>query len=821
MNYFEIKDLCKSLMVADSAADVTELLDAKGLWKDDTAWRPFGDNENNFGTIGNQQNEAVAALVEKLVNSIDARLMNLASMKGLTPEASDCPQDMREAIARLVENKKGKLGERDGNIFFWDNTQIREESQNIALVATGFKPGEGNLCLTISDTGEGQVPDQFPETLMSIGKQNKMRIPFVQGKFNMGGTGAFQFCQGDNRSQIQLVISRRNPELLPLDATSRDSEWGYTVVRRVSKDGARNPMFEYLTPLKGEVLSFPATSWPIFPSQSKDRPMPYAREATYGTLIKLYEYACSPYGTNIVMGTRALYRKIEEALPESALPIQVVECREYGGRDARSFVNEIVGSVNRLRAQDEEDRKKTLETDAPITGIVTLEGSFLPIQVFVFKEDPESKPYNAKGVFFTINGQTHAHKEASFFTRKQVNLSYIKDSLFVLVDCTNMTPDVRSDLFMNSRDRMRDNPAAKELEAKVEKFLGEDPTLQTINKRRRDERVKRALEDQKPLEETLKKLVRENPLLANLLPFGAKIPTTQTGSGTGSTGSEVFEGKQHPTYFRFKGGKSEISRGIPINQSARIAFETDAADDYFSRLSANGTLTIKIGDQLGNPIQADMRIGNLHSGILNIVLDIPVHHCKVGDVLHYEFRIYDEILLNPFVNELDLRIGGHEATNSHGGSGKAVAPNLGKGLEGGTKAAGLPNIVPVGRAEWNDFGFHDTSALQVKSNPGDEGFDFFYNKDNKYLLSQQATSKLDPKVLDYQYKVGLMLIALAIIDRANKVLKGMELEFLNPDTDIEGLVSEVTEAVSPYWLSIVEGLGGMSTMLLLDDRDTA
>ena len=821
MNAFEIKELCRSLMLADSAADVTALLEAKGLWQDGAAWRPFGDNENNFGTIGNQQNEPVAALVEKLVNSIDARLMNLASMEGITPEASDCPQDMREAIARLVENKRGKLGERDGNIFFWDNTQIRAESQNIALVATGFKPAEGNLCLTIADTGEGQVPDRFPDTLMSIGKQNKMRIPFVQGKFNMGGTGAFQFCQGENRSQIQLVISRRNPELLASNATSRDFEWGLTVVRRVSKEGARNPMFEYLAPLNGAVLSFPSATWSIFPSQSKDRPVPYAREAGYGTLIKLYEYACSPYGTNIVMGTRALYRKIEEALPESALPIQVVECREYGGRDSRSFVNEIVGSVNRLRAQDEEDRHKTLETDAPITGVVTLEGSFLPIQVFVFKHDPESKFYNAKGVFFTINGQTHAHKEASFFTRKQVNLSYIKDSLFVLVDCTNMTPDVRSDLFMNSRDRMRDNPAAKELEAKIEKFLGEDSTLQAINKLRRDERVKRALEDQKPLEETLKKLVKENPLLANLLPFGAKIPTPLTGSGTGHTGSEVFEGKQHPTFFRFKGGKTEMGRGIPINQSARIAFETDAADDYFSRISANGTFSVRISDLIGNEIQADMRIGNLHSGILNLVLDVPIQHCEVGDVLHYQFQIDDEILLSPFVNKLDLKVGGYEATNTQGGSGKATAPNLGKGLQGGTKAAGLPNIVPVGRVEWDEFGFHENSALQVKSNPGDEGFDFFYNKDNRYLLSQQATSKLDPKVLDYQYKVGLMLIALAIIDRANKDQKEIELVFLNPDTDIEGLVSEVTEAVSPYWLSIVEGLGGMSTMLLLDDRESA
>jgi hypothetical protein len=46
-------------------------------------WRYFDDNENNFSDIGNQQSEATAALIEKIVNSVDARLMNACWQAGI------------------------------------------------------------------------------------------------------------------------------------------------------------------------------------------------------------------------------------------------------------------------------------------------------------------------------------------------------------------------------------------------------------------------------------------------------------------------------------------------------------------------------------------------------------------------------------------------------------------------------------------------------------------------------------------------------------------------------------------------------------------
>jgi len=243
------QELCISLIQADSARDIKNILKKENLWDDESLWRPFGDVMNNFGSIGNQQSDPVAALVEKIINSIDARLMGFADERGIKPTDPNCPKDMREAIAQFIDNKNAPYGDRDGRIYYWDDLKIREESTKISLFATGKRASEGYPCLTISDTGQGQTPDGFPDTFMSLAKSNKMDIPFVQGKFNMGGTGVFPFCKGEDNDQIQLVVSRRNPALVKNSSNPRDKEWGFSVIRKVTRAGMRSSMYEYLAPL--------------------------------------------------------------------------------------------------------------------------------------------------------------------------------------------------------------------------------------------------------------------------------------------------------------------------------------------------------------------------------------------------------------------------------------------------------------------------------------------------------------------------------------------------------------------------------------------
>jgi len=74
---FSNDDLMKislELLDANFASDVVDILDNLNLYSEPKAWRDFGDNENNFSTIGNQQSLPEVALVEKIINSVDSIL---------------------------------------------------------------------------------------------------------------------------------------------------------------------------------------------------------------------------------------------------------------------------------------------------------------------------------------------------------------------------------------------------------------------------------------------------------------------------------------------------------------------------------------------------------------------------------------------------------------------------------------------------------------------------------------------------------------------------------------------------------------------------
>src|SRR4051794_6278223 len=98
-------ELCMALMRADTEDEVIATLKDAGYWDEPNAWRLFSDNENSFSVIGNQQAEAIAAFVEKIINSVDARLVDACRMAGVDPESADAPQSMRAAVAQFFEGK--------------------------------------------------------------------------------------------------------------------------------------------------------------------------------------------------------------------------------------------------------------------------------------------------------------------------------------------------------------------------------------------------------------------------------------------------------------------------------------------------------------------------------------------------------------------------------------------------------------------------------------------------------------------------------------------------------------------------------------------
>ena len=613
----ELKDFCLSLMQADDQKTVIQLLKEKGYWDDPKAWRYYGDRSSNMNTIGNQQSRPDAAIVEKLVNSVDARLINECLIRGIDPEGTKAPKSIREAVALFFEN--ASKSSNAGLIREWPAVKRTEVALGITLTATGFTPRKGNPCFSIADSGEGQTPLNLPHTILSLDRENKVKIPFVQGKYNMGGTGVLEFC-GDNN--LQFVLSRRNPSLIKSSSQSSDQNWGFSIVRREDPlDNRRNSVYTYLAPIgagsnphNGDVLSFYSETMPIFPKDKN----PYAKNAQWGTLIKLYEYSTAGFsGTNILL-SNGLMRQLDLLLTDLALPIRLYECRPgYSGHEG-SFSTNLTGIGVRL-----DDNKSDNLEDDPYSITMNVAGEKMTANIFVFKKGKADTYRSNEGIIFSVNGQTHGYLTTSFFRRKKVGMSYLSDSILVTINCSDISPRSREILFMPSRDRLRDSDLKLSIEQELEEILKNHQGLKKLREKRRREEIESMLNEEKPLGDLLEELIKDSPTLTALFLRGKRLSNPFDLTKASTKKDDAFIGKRFPTIFKFEDLEygTELKRNCHINKRSRITFKTDAENNYFSREAHRGEFSLFL---IENHKKTEVEYTlNLWNGIATLNLPLP------------------------------------------------------------------------------------------------------------------------------------------------------------------------------------------------------
>lgn len=833
--------LCLDLMHADTEEEVIRLLKDAGFWDNPNAWRFYGDYENNYNTIGNQQSRPDAALVEKVVNAVDATLMNKCLERGIDPEGPGAPQSIRQAVAMFFDDIYDPKSPRAGQVKNWPDKKRTEIARWLTVVATGAGARSGNPCFTISDRGEGQTPERMPDTFLSLTKSNKLRIPFVQGKFNMGGTGVFEFC---GQHGLQLIVSRRNPAILKGKlAHPSDTQWGFTVVRRENAGAGpvRSSVYTYLAPLgadqkpgQGGVLRFTADTMPLFP-EGRD---PYARDSEWGTLVKLYEYAATGFKSNILMKDGLLSR-MDLLLPDVALPVRLYECRpSYRGHEG-SFENNLTGLSVRL----EDNRGDNLEfppSSCPIRAM----GEQMTATIYAFNKGKAEIYRKHEGVIFTVNGQTHGHLTPDFFTRKAVGLSYLADSILVMVDCTHFTGRARELLFMNSRDRLRNGELKQEIEHALEEMLKQHQGLRDLKERRRREQTEAKLADSKPLEDILESLLKKSPTLANLFLKGVRASNPFKTVKVREEEEKPFVGKRFPTFFKLKGRDygQELLRETPINMRSRIIFETDAESDYFGRATERGHFSLFLlnGD---NRVAVQDYVGpNLQNGIGTLSVRLPTD-CQVGATLRFVAVVTDPSRIEPFENRFTVKV--KPAAQSAGSAGGRRKPPDGEPGDDREVPAGitLPKIIPVyesrdsdpekggeseNRSIWTDHTphFDKYTALRIR-HAGDDGpengdakaiYDFYVNMDNIYLKNEMKLGRRDPQVTRARFTYGLVLLGLALLQenespraKTNKTdaEENDEQDEDDGEPTIERQVDQFTQAVAPVLLPMIELLGAL------------
>jgi len=819
MNNGQKRDLCIALLNAEMEEDVISLLTKAGYWDKPELWRHYGDLENNWGQGGNQQSLAEAALVEKIVNSVDARLIGECLERGIDPKSSDAPKTIREAVSRFFEGGTGKKMATGGFIEEWPDEKIREVAQGITLCATGIRP---IMNLTISDCGEGQTPRKIPLTIMSLSKSNKMYIQFVQGQFNQGGTGALRFCGKHN---LQLVISRRNPKLLGPDPEDDDKNWGFTIVRRERPTGARkNSILSYLAPVgvgdahperKGDILSFAAASMKIYPGKDS----PYGREANYGTAIKLYDYKYLGERSNIIRG-RSILSRLDLLLPEVALPVRLYEFRKSdGGKylDPGSRETTLTGLRRRL------GNTPNVEEGFPIVIPFSPAGEQLYATVYAFKpagtsRDDEQDEDDVKkkklggltryrkreGVLFVRNGQTQGTLPKDFFRRDAMKLKTLADDLLVFVECDKMGDEVREDLFMPSRDRLAETDFKGEMIDGLEQALRDDDTLRLLRNQRQKEMVSERMKDDKPLADVLQQLIKSSPNLTALLQLGQRITAPFNANPT-SQDEKPFKGELFPTFFKLKGtayGETH-KRDCPINYRMRLQFETDARDDYFSRRIEGGKFTLTWVDKAGVNRKVSIVGPNLRSGAASVMVTLP-DGVAPGEVLvmsaltkdsRAEFKNSLEVTVRPWAEH---RTGGDTSRRD-----KKPNNQQGKDRERPRELA-TPKIDRVYRDRWEKLKFNEYTAMMMDTEYDENDDDkeitvFRINMDNTPLLNEIKLRRFDDQSARNQFMYANVLVGLSLL------LQDKEKGEQPPDAvqiKVEDRIEATCRALAPFMLSL-------------------
>jgi hypothetical protein len=642
--------LFDKLYFAKNEKEINQVLNEyPEIFKQDN-WHPYGENESFFGVIENQQASPIPALIEKITNSIDAILTRKCLEAGVEPNTDKAPQNMEEAIQKFFPDHRK-----------WDLPTFRKiQSESIQIIADGPRM---DTSLIIYDDGEGQKPEDFEKTFLSLLRGNKNEIKFVQGKYNMGGSGAVVFC---GKKRYHLIASKR------YDGTG---EFGFTMIRqhpftREEEERKKNTWYEYFKI---------ANKIPSFPIDELELGL-YKKKFKTGTILKLYSYELPPGSRSVI--SRDLNQSINEYLFEPALPLYTIDKKERYPDD-RNLERDLYGLKRRL----EEEKGKYVE-DYFLESSDDKEIGKLKITCYVFKTKMDNKTAkesresigreffkNNMSVLFSVNGQVHGHFTSEFITRT-LKMQLIKDYLLINVDCTGLNYNFRKELFMASRDRLKNGEETAKLREFVAKVLLKSK-LVDIYKRRKDT-ISFSGEDKNEL---LKSFTKNLPLKSDLLKLLSKTfkleETNKKQEKEKKKGKiekekvEEFKPERFPTYFKLgKDGTDEKPLiKIPLNGEKTIKFITDVENEYFVRVEEPGDIKIGLlshkenetegGDKPGEPKKIEylfyVHKSNPQEGTIKIVL-APNNEVSVGDTVEIKATLtspggdFDQIFLIKIVD---------------------------------------------------------------------------------------------------------------------------------------------------------------------------
>jgi hypothetical protein len=770
------KEICFRLLMSESEREIQAFIEDTPELKRTSNWRPLDNRETNFNVTSNQASDGGKALTELMTNMVDAVLMKHAFLKKIDPKSPKAPRTMYEAVDKLVKQLHGgKLVNLDP-----DDPWLREfASKNLVIGITGAKnKKEGLPCYTFVDNGEGQRPEDFKRTFLSLSEGNKRSIPFVQGKYNMGSSGVLGYC---GRQWFKLIVSRRYDGKSP---------WGWTLMRRRPGDGM--PVAEYLVLPDGSIPSFDADV--LYPYLRGDRKRYDGVHIASGTAIKLYDYQVG----SKFLSFRGSREALNENLVETILPFRLLDFRQKpdpkrGGEraegiDPRPFYGMeflLLRSHKEGDSIDDEEEADDYEVaadtrlsvgkvDDPELGEISISAIALKRQL------PDWLRKSNNRVFHALNGQVQFKQTRGYLT--DCGFPALKDRVVVIIDASNLSFAAHNDVWKGDREHIRNTIVGERYREAITATIKESGALKDLQLKVAREEMERAAKTER--NDLFQKLIDKDPTLANLL--SGQDPTIRLPSNGGSNGKEEgegqFEGRYSPSFLRLEERLRERGIELPINRTRPIGGRTDVENGYLNRPENPGRLIVP--EAIAKRFAFRTHLAN---GRLTVYFGPIETKLKVGDNYRFRIGLQDPAMAAPVEDELAIVITDEEATppkprvkkptsEPKGGQGK---DRKGEGANAPTH--GLPKyklLTKDGRRvgdqeseQWpKDFTDQDGGIVR---DFGNDQVLYLINYDNAYHLKykMQTRGDIGKDVMTEKYVLGMRILMLGY-EHALRLFKG-------------------------------------------------
>ena len=564
------KETCLKLLAAESEAVVDAIVAADDVFSNPGNWKPLDDRETNFNVTSNQASDGGKALTELMTNMVDAVLMKQAHVKGVDPKGPEAPGTMYEAVDRFVRNLYGgKLVNLDPN-----DPWLRDFSQkNLVIGITGARTKKRGLpCYTFVDNGEGQRPEDFKSTFLSLSVGNKKSIPFVQGKYNMGSSGVLRYC---GRHWYKLILSRRY---------DRTSGWGWTLMRRRPSDVDELPIAEYFVLSDGTIPSFEADV--LYPFTTATGRRYDGMHVSTGTVVKLYDYQV---GSRFV-SFRGAREALNENLVETILPFRLLDFRqlpttakgrkaaaERGGEralgiDPRPFYGMeflLMRSHREEGLTDDEEEAAAGEGRVDVGKITDPELGEVTISAIVLKALPGwlDDRQRINRVFHAVNGQVQFKQTRGYLT--SCKLPALKDRVIVVVDASRLSFYAHNEVWKGDREHISNTVLGERYRDRVTETIRESQALKELQHKIAEQELQRATKAES--NSLFQKLVDADRNLAGLLSDRDPVIRLPASGGKNGTdqGKGNFESKYSPTFVRFEGAFIAACK-YPLTKAGRL-----------------------------------------------------------------------------------------------------------------------------------------------------------------------------------------------------------------------------------------------------------